>query len=137
MQCNSFALLKRRAFNFGAREKSCDIALQFASLSFDVSYQEMFSTWGTGGILVVAPEEVRRDPQVLWRSLVEGAVRRVFLPPIILEYLAHAAERFCLDANALREVIPAGEPLRITPAIRRLFQRLGACSLINQYGPTN
>ena len=63
-------------------------------------------------------------------------MRRVFLPPIILEYLAHAAERFCLDANALREVITAGEPLRITSAIRRLFQRLGACSLINQYGPT-
>ncbi|HEV2733797.1 MAG TPA: condensation domain-containing protein, partial [Longimicrobiaceae bacterium] len=30
--------------------------LQYASVSFDVSFQEMFSTWASGGALVVVPE---------------------------------------------------------------------------------
>jgi acyl-coenzyme A synthetase/AMP-(fatty) acid ligase len=36
----------------------------------------------------------------------------------------------------LREIITAGEQLRITPAVVRLFERLDGCSLRNQYGPT-
>src|SRR6185369_2481476 len=35
--------------------------LQFASLSFDASFHEMFACWGSGGTLVVVPEELRRD----------------------------------------------------------------------------
>ena len=37
---------------------------------------------------------------------------------------------------ALREVVTAGEQLRITPAIAALFTRLPECRLYNQYGPT-
>src|SRR5262249_35967906 len=40
--------------------------LQFASLGFDVSFQEIFSTWCSGGTLVLVPEEMRRDPPRLW-----------------------------------------------------------------------
>ena len=35
--------------------------LQFTSLNFDVSFQEIFSTWCSGGTLVLLSEEVRRD----------------------------------------------------------------------------
>ena len=35
--------------------------LQFTSLSFDVSFQEIFSTWCAGGTLVLMREEARRD----------------------------------------------------------------------------
>ena len=113
-----------------------DRTLQFASLSFDVSFQEMFSTWSTGGTLVVAPEGARYDPQALWRSLVDGAVKRVFLPPMVLDYLAQAAQISSSNAESLREVITAGEQLKITPSIRRFFRGLSGCDLINQYGPT-
>ena len=33
--------------------------LQFSPLGFDVSFQEMFSTWGSGGTLVLMPDELR------------------------------------------------------------------------------
>jgi non-ribosomal peptide synthetase component F len=36
----------------------------------------------------------------------------------------------------LREVITAGEQLRITPSIARMFENLVDCRLYNQYGPT-
>src|SRR5690606_23963286 len=38
--------------------------------------------------------------------------------------------------RALRQVITAGEQLKVTPALRDFFLGLPGCSLENQYGPT-
>ena len=62
--------------------------LQFASLSFDVSFQEIFSTWCAGGALVLVSEEARRDPPALLRLLAEQRVERLFLPFVALQQLA-------------------------------------------------
>ncbi|HYL05635.1 MAG TPA: condensation domain-containing protein, partial [Thermoanaerobaculia bacterium] len=43
--------------------------LQYASLSFDASFHEMFACWGSGGTLVVVPDELRRDLPGLARLL--------------------------------------------------------------------
>jgi amino acid adenylation domain-containing protein len=110
--------------------------LQFASLGFDVSFQEMFATWDSGGALVVVPEESRRDLFALWRLIDNSQIERILVPFVVLAELALVAESLRLWPKALREVITAGESLRITPAIRGLFRRLKECHLINQYGPT-
>ncbi|MEP6732478.1 MAG: amino acid adenylation domain-containing protein [bacterium] len=109
--------------------------LQFASLSFDVSFQEIFSTWCTGGTLVLVDEDTRRDSAALVRLLAWKKIERVFFPFIALEHLADAAASIDVQL-ALREIITAGEQLRITPAIRALVGRLPGCELANQYGPT-
>jgi amino acid adenylation domain-containing protein len=110
--------------------------LQFTSLSFDVSFQELFLTWSTGGTLVTIDEETRSDPEALLRSLSEHGVERLFMPYVALQQLAETALGSGLPVPPLREVITAGEQLRITPAIAGLFERLEACVLRNQYGPT-
>jgi amino acid adenylation domain-containing protein len=110
--------------------------LQFAPLSFDVSFQEMFATWCSGGTLVLAPDAARRDPDAAWSLLTRSRIARLFLPFVALEQLAAAAADRDLSDVALREVITAGEALRCTPAIVSLFERLGDCVLKNQYGPT-
>jgi amino acid adenylation domain-containing protein len=109
---------------------------QFASLSFDVSFQEMFSTWSSGGTLVLVPEEMRRDPMQLLRLARESQVQRWFMPYAALQQIAAAADAAGDYPESLRDVITAGEALRITPEIRRLFQHLPACRLHNQYGPS-
>ncbi|MFY1829601.1 amino acid adenylation domain-containing protein, partial [Myxococcus fulvus] len=109
--------------------------LQFASLSFDVSFQELFSTWCAGGTLVLVTEEQRRDPEVLWRLLATEEVHRVFLPYVALQQLADRARELGGTPASLREVITAGEQLQITPSIAHLFSRLQA-TLHNQYGPS-
>ncbi len=106
--------------------------LQLAPLSFDVSFQEIFSTWDTGGTLVLVPEPLRRDPVRLWRLIVEERIERLFLPFVALQQLAEVATGEC----ALRNVITAGEQLRITPQIRRMFMNLKGCALHNHYGPS-
>ncbi len=108
--------------------------LQFAPLSFDVHFQEIFSTWACGGTLVMLPERERRDPSLLHAALVKHRIERVFVPYVALSLIAEA----CGSAvpPALRDVISAGEQLQVTPAIRAMFERLDGAELHNHYGPT-
>ncbi|HZC36458.1 MAG TPA: amino acid adenylation domain-containing protein [Chthoniobacterales bacterium] len=106
--------------------------IQFAPVSFDVSFQEIFSTWCGGGTLLLIDEGLRRDPVRLWRFIVEERVERLFLPFVALQSLAEAVTGQC----ALRDVITAGEQLRSTPQIRRMFKILETCRLHNHYGPS-
>jgi amino acid adenylation domain-containing protein len=125
--------------------------LQFAALSFDVAFQEIFTTLCTGGTLVLLDEWVRRDARALSALLRERRIERLFVPPLMLQALAEqvATERVGAGRSGaagttagaaalpdLRDVITAGEQLRITPPIAALFRALPGCRLHNHYGPT-
>ena len=110
--------------------------LQFASLSFDVSFQEMFTTWCSGGTLVLIPEALRGDSVGLLRCLRDQSVERLFLPFVALQQFAEAAGQEESVPESLREIITAGEQLQVTPPIMALFDKLEHCHLINQYGPS-
>jgi amino acid adenylation domain-containing protein len=110
--------------------------LQFASLIFDVSFQEIFSTLGLGGTLVLVPEHVRTDIRALGRLIEQHRVERFHLPVIVLQKLA---EEFCEEPRpllSLREFMVGGEQLQITPSMVKLFSRLKDCALYNHYGPS-
>jgi amino acid adenylation domain-containing protein len=122
-----------------AKTLACPVGartLQFAPLSFDVSFQEIFSALCSGGTLVMIGEEERREPKVLLNRLKEKEVGRLFLPFIALQQLAEAAQDDAVDIASLREIIAAGEQLQTTQPIADLFARLPNCRLYNQYGPT-
>lgn len=110
--------------------------LQFASLNFDVSFQEIFSTFSSGGTLVLIDDVLRRDARGLLQHIVSNKVQRIFLPFVALKHLAEASEYMNVTPTDLREVITAGEQLQITPALVSFFERLPTCTLENQYGPS-
>ena len=111
--------------------------LQFAPLGFDVSFQEIFSTLASGGTLIIPSVAERRDPWALLALLRRESVERAFLPYVALQALAEAVlAEPASTPSTLRDVVTAGEQLRITPAIRALFAALPGCVLHNQYGPT-
>ncbi|GAA4185896.1 non-ribosomal peptide synthetase [Streptosporangium oxazolinicum] len=110
--------------------------LQFAPLSFDVSFQEIFSTLSGGGTLQLLTEEQRRDPSALARLMDAEAVERVFLPYVALQQLAETSDALGVRPHALRVVISSGEQLRVTEEIRKLLTSLPGVVLENQYGPT-
>jgi len=116
---------------------ACGInTLQFAPLTFDVSFQEIFATLTTGGTLVLVDETLRVDPNRLLGYIEQHSVNRIFLPFVVLQYLTEAADAEKHFPACLKEVMTAGEQLKITPQIVRFFTALPGCKLSNQYGPT-
>ena len=110
--------------------------LQFASLSFDASFHEMFATWCSGGTLFMVPESLRLDLEGLVHFVAEKPIQKVILPVVVLQQWAEAyGQREHLFKN-LKEVTTTGEQLLITRPIIDLFKRLEDCSLHNHYGPS-
>jgi amino acid adenylation domain-containing protein len=110
--------------------------LQFSAFTFDVCFQEMFSTWVGGGTLVLTTKDVRRDPSALWKLIQQESVERIFLPFVALQQLAQAAEANPGLGTSLKEIFTAGEQLEMTPSVESLMRRLPAARLHNHYGPT-
>ncbi|WP_338865498.1 amino acid adenylation domain-containing protein [Myxococcus stipitatus] len=129
-------LLNLVRWQLGASRIPQGRTLQFSAMSFDVSFQEMFSTWAAGGELVLMREELRLDAQALLSLMDQRGVERLFLPFVALQNLAEVADREGPVPHCLREVVTAGEQLRVTPALRRFMRRLPGCVLHNQYGPS-
>ncbi|MEC9376319.1 MAG: amino acid adenylation domain-containing protein [Pseudomonadota bacterium] len=108
--------------------------IHYASLSFDVSFTEIFTTWDAGGTLVIIEENLRRDFQGLIEFINSEKIERVFLP-------CAALDPFCRAVNLQTEnppftdVIVSGEQLQITPSIRKMFEGLPSVRLHNHYGP--
>ncbi|MBV9108772.1 MAG: AMP-binding protein, partial [Gemmatimonadetes bacterium] len=117
------------------RHPAAAATLQFTTLSFDVAFQEIFSTWHAGGRLVLLSEEERRDLGEVLERIDAARIERLFLPAVALQHLAELAEERGRFPSALREVQTAGEQLRVTDTLRRFFAETGAI-LSNQYGPS-
>lgn len=109
--------------------------VQFASLNFDVAFQEIFTTFCTGGTLVLIDEWVRRDSKALAEFLDGSEINRIFVPPVMLQSIAEHYRAGGRVPECLRDIIVAGEQLRISSAIRELFRGRNSCTLHNHYGP--
>ncbi|MGD1714169.1 non-ribosomal peptide synthetase [Dapis sp. BLCC M172] len=109
--------------------------LQFSPISFDVSFQDFFATWHSGGTLVLVSQEVRRDSFALMKFMVETQIERIFLPFVALQQLSLVAPQ-CEVLPPLREIVTAGEQLQVTPDLVAMMNRLPNCKLQNQYGPS-
>ncbi|MFD5097389.1 amino acid adenylation domain-containing protein [Streptomyces albidochromogenes] len=129
------ALLNLLRWHNRTRPDSCGRrTAQLCAVSFDFSFHEIFSTLCFGGTLVVADDEVRRNPFALVEFLRKERIERLFLPVTLLDHIARAAAE-APEGLHLREVVTTGELLRIGPHIRGFFSRTGA-RLHNHYGAT-
>lgn len=115
---------------------SAAVTQQFSMLSFDVSFQEIFTTLCSGGLLRTVDPAWRQDMPALLEQLESGGVERLFLPYVALHLLAAHGVRTGRYPSRLREVITAGEQLVCTDDIRRWFTGLSGARLFNHYGPT-
>ncbi|MCG8613585.1 MAG: amino acid adenylation domain-containing protein [Pseudomonadales bacterium] len=115
--------------------------LQFASPGFDVCFQEIATTWCTGGTLIICPDEIRIDSAALFDFIKAKRIERVFLPYVALQALCESAQsefdhQQSQSLPLLDDVITAGEQLKITDPIRAFFASNPVCRLHNHYGPT-
>ncbi|NEQ74591.1 MAG: amino acid adenylation domain-containing protein [Okeania sp. SIO2C9] len=110
--------------------------LQFASLSFDASFHEIFAAWSSGGTLYLISESLRKDLDKLLYFVADNPIQKVILPVVVLQQWAERYRQQEHLFQNLKEIITTGEQLQVTQPIVELFKRLKGCSLHNHYGPS-
>ena len=110
--------------------------LQFAPLTFDASFEDVFSTLITGGTIILIDEQWLIEPEKLLRFIDQQKINRIFLPFVALQFLTDTAIAQQIYPQSLQYVMTAGEQLKITPQLVRFFSMLPNAILFNQYGPT-
>lgn len=109
--------------------------LQFASLNFDASFHEIFSTLCSGSTLFLISAERRKDVAELLKDLLSYQITHLFVPYVVLKNLAENIASLPHAALWLDEVMVAGEQLKLTDDISSLLgKHIGR--IVNQYGPT-
>lgn len=107
------------------------VALAYFPATSDVFSYELWSTWWTGGRVVLAAEADRFDPASLAKLIASHQVTTVLLPGAVLDALAAAHPE---QLRSVTEAITTGDRLLVTEPIRRLAG-LGI-RLDNQWGST-
>ncbi|MEA5552827.1 amino acid adenylation domain-containing protein [Anabaena cylindrica UHCC 0172] len=116
---------------------SNDRILQFASLSFDVSLEQILPTLAVGATLILVNAKLL-TPWEFHQKLIDYDLTVVNIPPIYLnqwlQFLAETAD--ANPINHLRLVICGGEAL--PPETLKIWKNssLKGICLINAYGPT-
>ena len=95
--------------------------LRFASLAFDASLEEIFSTWCTGGTLEPVAEHTRRDREAMYDLIENAGIARLILANVALQGLAIVAAARKAAPQCLRQVFVGSQALRIIDQIRSLF----------------
>lgn len=114
-------------------DNSPNTILQFATMSFDVSYQEIFSALLTGSCLVIIEDKTRKNMQLLANYIKDEQVDTLFIPPAYLKILSENDSINNILKSTLKNIITAGETLTITPGISDLIY--SGITLYNHYGP--
>lgn len=109
--------------------------LQFASIGFDVSAQEIFSTLLYGGELYLIPGSMKSDILNLFDYINKNRINTLFLPPAFLRYIFSDPEYAAKFPGKVGNIVTAGEQLTVTEPLRIYLQRNHVC-LYNHYGPT-
>lgn len=109
--------------------------LQFASLNFDVSFQEIFSTLCFGSSLYLVHEHQRTSMPELYGVIQRYGITHLFVPCIVLKSLASYLQSAGSLRSSLQTIIVAGDQLQLTADINHLLNN-SHITLINQYGPT-
>lgn len=107
--------------------------LQFATMSFDVSYQEIYSALLNGLTLVLIKDEIRKDVLALSKYIREYSIDTLFIPPAYLKLLADNSEALESIIENVKNIITAGEKLIITNGIKILLDK--NIKIHNHYGP--
>ncbi len=116
--------LRSENARLGVRED--DRVYQGFSVAFDMSFEEIWISYGVGATLWLAPKEIAGDPEALPRALIENDITVLHAVPTLLALFAQ-------DVPGLRLINLGGE--MCPQALVDQWARPGR-QLFNTYGPT-
>jgi amino acid adenylation domain-containing protein len=122
-------------FQFNRTSIDFSRVLQFATICFDVSFQEIFSTLSYGGRLSLIDAEVRNQVAELFSVVSRHDIKTMFLPVAFLSFI-FGQEEFAADVPPnVRHIIAAGEQLKVGDLLEAHLRK-HAVWLHNHYGPS-
>ncbi|MGE5343722.1 MAG: amino acid adenylation domain-containing protein [Candidatus Omnitrophota bacterium] len=128
-------LVNLMLFEFRYTNIDCSRILQFTSLSFDVSFQEIFSALLSGGQIVVIDKETRADIPRLFRFIERNDIKWACFPISLLKVIFNEEEYMRRMPACLTHIQAAGERLVIGDHFRN-YIREKKLFLHNHYGPS-
>lgn len=123
---------------FQFRETNIDFSqriLQFASIGFDVSAQELFSTLLGGGTLCLTTTDIKLDAPRLFEYAERNDVSVFFMPPAFLNFVFANPGIVETIPASLKHIVAAGEALTVSESFAAFLKKNGVF-LHNHYGPT-
>lgn len=111
------------------------VVLQFASIGFDVSFQEIFSTLLSGNKLILVNKETRDEVVRLNEVIEKNKVKTLFFPTSYLKFLFSEEATITLSFKGVTHIIVAGEQLIIGERLKK-YLRENRIYLHNHFGPT-
>jgi len=115
-----------------------DRLLQLASLSFDISVEEIFGALCSGASLAIPPPRIAHSIRALLEGCRERGITVLDLPTAYFHEMAVelAEQPDLMWPASIRAVVIGGEALR-TKRASQFFSRVGSgVRLLNTYGPT-
>ncbi|HKQ06310.1 MAG TPA: amino acid adenylation domain-containing protein, partial [Blastocatellia bacterium] len=112
-----------------------DVWTMFHSYSFDFSVWEMYGALLFGGRVIVVSEEVRKDPALMARQIMEEGVSVLSQTPSYFYMLMEELVGKGIEELPVRAVIFGAEALRVG-LLRRFNEAHARTRLINMYGIT-
>ncbi|MCP4157103.1 MAG: amino acid adenylation domain-containing protein [bacterium] len=114
--------------------------MQFTSINFCVSFQEIMTTLTAGGRLLLIDDVQRQDIHYLHGFIKQRRVENLYLPFSYLNFLfthwyIRTEHNTHNDTSTpLKHIITAGEQLKITTGLRRYLKENPQIHLHNHYG---
>ncbi|WP_144716309.1 non-ribosomal peptide synthetase, partial [Flavobacterium anhuiense] len=106
---------------------------QLSSISFDMSFQEIFFAITQGGELYIVPSETKKDLSGLVNFIKSNNIETMFLPTAFFIFLG--AEGVFEKIDSVKDLIVAGEQLKLSENVKKYLKQQGVM-LHNHYGPT-
>ena len=114
-----------------------DRVLQFASLSFDASVEEIFCTLSRGATLVVRAESMITSPKQFFESCAQQRISVLDLPTGYWHHLVNAmVEDDLRIPESVRLVVFGGEQAHADHVAKWIARTGNRVRLVNTYGPT-
>jgi len=109
--------------------------VHFASVGFDVSFQEIFSALLAGGKLIIVNKHEKEDVRSFLSVICEKKAEVLFLPTSYLKLIASTKELLDEIPHTLKHIIVAGEQLVMSQKLKEFLAERGIL-LHNHYGPS-
>lgn len=110
--------------------------LQFASLGFDNSIQELLYAFLSGGTLYMISDEERKNMDRLAAFIIERGLEYVWVPVSVINSMFDPSITCWKEKNELKYLVSSGEQLNIGNSLSFFLSEHPDIVLFNYYGPS-